>query len=346
MIDRPLHIVHVVAGVVEGGLSKHLGDLTRAQLAMGDRVSVIARPELRGALPEGAGFFEARLNLGRRDPRALLALSRALRRLAPDVIAAHASKATQMLALCRRLKLAPEAPIVATLHSVKRGVRAYEAMDGVIAVSPGAAELIARAPVSIVPNGVAAPSGPPPADPERARPLAIAVGRLVPVKGFDVLLEAWRGLDADLDLIGDGRERGRLEERAAERGLAGRVRFLGHREDAVGLLALADLVVIPSRREGFSYVMAEALLARRPIVATRVPGPRDYLPERCLAEPGDAGTLAERLRAAVGDLPGLTAAMKPAFDRARSELTLEAMAAGARAAYERAIIARSGEALA
>ncbi len=334
--DPSIHAAHVVAGVVEGGLKKHVTDLTRAQLAQGLRVSVIARPELLEALDAGVERREAKLHLGRRDPRALLALAGALRALRPDVVHAHASKAAGMLALLRALGLVPRIPLVATLHSVKRSLREYEAADRVIAVSPGAAAQITRAPVTVIPNGVPAPAeiAPPP---PRNRPRAIAVGRLVPVKGFDVLLNAWRDIRADLEIVGDGVERARLESQTTKLGLDDRVSFLGYRADAPRLLQRADLVVVPSRREGFSYVMAEALLARRPIVATRVPGPADYLPESHLAEPEDATALAQIVRGALADLPAATAALEPAFDRARAELTLEAMGEQTLAVYRDAL---------
>src|SRR5262249_39019169 len=119
--------------------------------------------------------------------------------------------------------------------------------------------------VTYLPNFVpdaraAAPStaaGAPPRDPRR--PLALALGRLHPNKGFDLLLDALaaaRGVS--LWICGDGPLRSRLERRATPLGLGGRVRFLGWREDVPSLLAAADLLVCPSLHEPLGNVVIEA----------------------------------------------------------------------------------------
>jgi glycosyltransferase involved in cell wall biosynthesis len=80
---------------------------------------------------------------------------------------------------------------------------------------------------------------------ERA-PLALALGRLHPNKGFDLLLEALAATrEVTLWIAGDGPLRPRLERIATRLGIIGRVRFLGWREDVARLLATADLLVCP-----------------------------------------------------------------------------------------------------
>jgi glycosyltransferase involved in cell wall biosynthesis len=134
----------------------------------------------------------------------------------------------------------------------------------------------------------AATCGPRTADPG----LVMYVGQIIPPKGVDLLLEAAallvaRGLDVRVDVAGDidGWEapeyagyRSRLRARAADPDLAGRVRFLGHREDVPALLAGAAVHCCPSRpeqREAFGVVNVEAKRAGIPSVVT----PTGALPE-------------------------------------------------------------------
>jgi len=336
--DRPLRITHVVAGVAVGGLQKHLSDLCAGQVEAGHAVSAAHHPSLDLSKIPRVACAQARLDRGRRDPRALLALGRALRRLEPDVIHAHASKAVAMTIAARALRLAPRRPVVATLHSVKRRTGAYERADRVIAVSPSAAAQVRRAPVEVIFNGVSIDASQPPAQDLRAeRTTALAVGRLVEVKGFDLLLEAWREIDADLWIAGDGPQRAALERLIEREGLADRVRLLGMRRDVPSLMREASLVVIPSRREGFSYVMAEALVLGRPIVSTRVPGPMDLLPESLLAPVEDAAALRALIQRALANPDQTARDLAPVWDRAREELTLERMIERTEQVYRRAM---------
>ena len=73
-------------------------------------------------------------------------------------------------------------------------------------------------------------------------------------------------------LVGDGPHRPALEQQAAQLGVAGRVVFAGSREDVAGLLAAADIFVLPSLTEALPTVIAEAMAAGLPIVATTVGG--------------------------------------------------------------------------
>jgi glycosyltransferase involved in cell wall biosynthesis len=108
----------------------------------------------------------------------------------------------------------------------------------------------------------------------------LAVGRLVPQKGFDVLLDAFAALTAvpdfrwDLVIAGDGTERRTLEVRARRLGVAERVRFAGrtNRSETVALFRDAALFALPSRLEPFGIVNLEAMAAGTPVVATRVGG--------------------------------------------------------------------------
>lgn len=106
----------------------------------------------------------------------------------------------------------------------------------------------------------------------------IVVANLHPYKGHDDLLRAMarlRGRFPNLRAILPGRDQGmgaKLMELARELGVEEAVHFLGERHDVPALLAAADIAVHPSREEGFSNSILEAMAAGRPLVATRVGG--------------------------------------------------------------------------
>lgn len=116
--------------------------------------------------------------------------------------------------------------------------------------------------------------------PERVE--LVLVGRLSPVKGTDLALQALTtlvadGVDAHLTLVGDvypGYEwfRQQLEDAAGRDDLAGRVTFTGFEPEVAPFLARADIVLVPSRRDSFGNVAVEAALAARPVVAAQVQG--------------------------------------------------------------------------
>ncbi|MET8853891.1 glycosyltransferase family 4 protein [Amycolatopsis sp. NPDC004625] len=105
--------------------------------------------------------------------------------------------------------------------------------------------------------------------------------------------------DAHLTVVGDGPQRAEAE-RAAQP-LAGRVTFLGFRPDVPALLAAADALVLPSTMEQQPLVVAEAMAAGKPVVATATGGVPAMLDvpgaPAFLAPPGDVPALADRLRA-------------------------------------------------
>jgi len=88
-------------------------------------------------------------------------------------------------------------------------------------------------------------------------------------------------------LVGEGRLREQVESTVLEHGLTDRVWIMGYRADAMRLLQASDILTLTSRWEGLSYVLAEASLLQKPIVATPCEGSRD------LVKHGDNGYLAE-----------------------------------------------------
>ena len=110
--------------------------------------------------------------------------------------------------------------------------------------------------------------------------LIVSPGNLVPLKGHRLAVEALAGLPgATLLIAGEGPERPALEALIAARGLGSRARLLGSvaPEAMPDLLAAADLMLLPSEREGLANVWIEALACGTPILIADVGGAREVL---------------------------------------------------------------------
>jgi glycosyltransferase involved in cell wall biosynthesis len=158
----------------------------------------------------------------------------------------------------------------------------------------------------------------------------VFVGLLVERKGLLTLLDALETTmpeDATLTVVGDGPLRTQAEGRAVRRGMADRVRFLGFRTDVPELLLEHDALVLPSTMEQQPLVVAEAMAAGKPVVATDTGGVADMLgvPGADCPRPGDVAALAAKLSALFHDPdPGETG--RKLAIRARERFTAEVCA--------------------
>lgn len=136
----------------------------------------------------------------------------------------------------------------------------------------------------------------------------VFMGRLVGWKAVDVTLEAiatarGQGVAVEIEILGDGPERARLEARAAAPDLAGAVRFPGFlpQADCAARLAAADALILNSVWECGGAVVLEAMAMGLPVIGADWGGPADYLDESCgiLVPPvprdGFAGRLADAI---------------------------------------------------
>ncbi len=295
------------------------------------------------------------------------AVYRAARAMAADVMHAHWVIPNAPLGLLAgRLRSTPQ---VITLHGsdvylaganpLLRWVAA-RCLRGAAAVTACSAELLETAsalggrldPGWLIPWG-ADPVRFGTGDPARWRarlcipagtPVVAAAGRLVAKKGFDVLVEAFGRLETRdtpspmLVIGGEGPQSEHLLRRAAETGLAGRVRLSGRVpwDEMPHFLAMADVVAVPSVRDaagnvdGLPTVLLEAMAAGKPVVASRIAGIPLAIDDEChglLTAPGDPAALAAALVRLLQD-PTLRSALgHNARTRVLSELNWDAVAA-------------------
>jgi glycosyltransferase involved in cell wall biosynthesis len=135
--------------------------------------------------------------------------------------------------------------------------------------------------------------------------VVLTVARLDRQKGHRCLIEAAAAVPNALFIFaGDGAERAALEREARGRGVAERVRFLGHRDDVPNLLASCDLFVLPSLYEGLPLAVLEAMAAGKPVVATAIGGTDEAVVDGVtglLVPPSNPAALAGAIRRVLGD---------------------------------------------
>ncbi|WP_083734511.1 glycosyltransferase [Actinomadura sp. CNU-125] len=353
-------VLHVITGLEHGGAERQLA-LLLPHLPVTCEVVSLTRAGTVGAEIAATGVPVHELGMGgNRDLSALPRLVRLIRRGRYDVVHTHLYRACVYGRIAARLAGRPAPRIIATEHSLgdghlegrrtTRGVRAlYLATERLgsltVAVSPTVARRlqawgVAPGRVAVVPNAVDAPAFA--FDPARRaatraalgiapdEPVVGAVGRLVPTKRFDLLIEALArpALDAArLLVVGDGPQRGELARLAAARGVADRVVLAGGTSDVAGALAAMDVFAAPSVQETFGLGVLEALAAGLPALYTTCPALDDLPPGEAPGArrlppaadaPGDADAWSARLaHLLASDARSRRAAVPPAVARQR-----------------------------
>jgi glycosyltransferase involved in cell wall biosynthesis len=181
------------------------------------------------------------------------------------------------------------------------------------------------------------------------QPIVLFVGRLVPYKGVDVLLEALTGVHATAFIVGDGPQRAALEAQARRLSIASRVRFLGSVADQelAALYRACHVFVLPSvtRQEAFGVVQLEAMAAGKPVVSTDVGTGVGWVNRHgetgYVVPPRDPVALREALRRLLTDGGLQTLMGDAAMRRARSAFTVERMIDDTLALY-RDVMAMAG----
>ena len=310
-------VVGFVLAQTTGGIGRHVRDVAARLTELGQPPYIVAP----GDVIERFSFRDvaATTAVDVADARSFAAARRAIRRVSADsdVVHAHGLRAGAMAARCRAVG---GAPVVQTWHNMppSDGVAgrvgahlarlAARGTDVTLAVSD---DLVALAMTCGARDArwtpVAAPAVGAPTRPvadvraelgATGRSLVVAVGRLARQKGFDVLGEAADILAEETNppiiaVAGEGPERNNLDRTT--------LLLLGARDDIASLLESADVVVMPSRWEGWPLVAQEALRAGKALVASPVGGlPRlagdaaEWVPAQ---EPGALAAALRRLLA-------------------------------------------------
>jgi rhamnosyl/mannosyltransferase len=365
---RILHAYKTYLPETEGGIPAAIRSLAAMpeceSLVLATRPPLAPRRVLVDGVPvERAAAFGEALSLPL-APLFPLALRRAARQA--DLVALHTPFPLGDLGLL----LAQGVPLVVHWHAdIIRQRRAARLLSPlirrtlaraarIVVSHPGAADASPwLAPVAatcaVVPYGVDAeawaalsPEEAAEAEALRARHprLVAALGRLVPYKGFEVLVEAMASVDGTAVIVGEGPEKPRLAARIAALGLAGHVLLAGGlpRPRVKALLHAARVFAFPSvsPAEAFGIAQLEAMACGLPVVntalPTAVPGVARDGQEAITVPPGDAGALAVALSALL-DSPARAAALGAAGQaRVRAGFTEAAYRSAALAVWREA----------
>jgi glycosyltransferase involved in cell wall biosynthesis len=325
--SRARRVCLFISGLQAAGAERVLSFLANAWSRKGWQVTLLTL-EARGVEPfyplDGAVVLR-RLDL-QKDSRSLgsavkhnleriRVLRRAIRAARPEVLIAFADRENVLAILATRGLGCPVIisertdPSRRSLGRIWDAIRnlAYPWADRIVFQSQGILDWFpprVRNRGLVIPNPV---PGPPPGGPQApgAEPgRVVGLGRLYPVKGFEVLVRAFAAAGArvphwQLEVWGEGPERGALERLAGELGMADRIRFPGITQDAYAVLRSADLFVLPSHVEGFPNALLEAMACGLPVVSTRFGGAAADIVQDgvdgLLVPPGDPEAMAEAM---------------------------------------------------
>ena len=339
----------IVTQPVDGGVAACVHQLAAAAVAAGYRTTVAspAQPDESFAqTTTGLGAHHVTFLNHKRGPRLrdlgnVLRLRRLMRDR--DVVHLHSSKAGAVGRLSAVLLGRKRPGVVFTPHAWSwlvggRAAGVYRAIERILApacdvivcVSDSEAtegrETLGRAAdrITVIENGVDlhrfTPTGPRAVRDETA-PLIVCVGRLSRQKGQDVALHAVAALqnrDARIRFVGSGEAASDLAALAKELQIEDRVEWEGAVDDTAAQYRVADIVVAPSRWEGLSLVMLEAMASGAALVASAVQGTEAVGDAGLLVPAEDHKALAEALDSLLGDDSRRRALGKKARQRARN----------------------------
>ena len=303
-------------------LANHWAGQGRAVTLLLDRAEGVLLPTVRAPM--------ATLNAPR-TAAALPPLIAYLRRTRPALLHSALPWNNLVALIAGRLTKTPISIAEHSLIAAKTGAKArllpplmrllYPGAHAIIAPSTAIARDLAvtaqlpRERIEVVGNPII--DGLPPASsrPRNPVPTFLAIGRLVPIKDFPTLLQAFRlVLDhapARLKILGEGSERPALETLATNLNLGGALQMPGE-SDPTQALASADALVVSSRSEGFGNVVAEAMAHGTAVVSTRCGGPEELLDHGRLGALVPVGNPAALAAAMLAPIPGTPEARRQA----------------------------------
>ncbi|MFQ5599795.1 MAG: glycosyltransferase [Candidatus Krumholzibacteriia bacterium] len=319
-----MDVVHIINNLPVGGAERFLLQLAPAQVRLGWRPRVLTLVEPNALAEELVCSGVEHRCMGRRrlnDPRLVLDLRRALRELRPDVVHTHLFYADTFGRVAARAAGVPA--IVSTEHSTEGGRLSLRRRTGMRWTAPFAHRIVAvseavrrrtaarlglpASQIRVIPNGIDLEPWntvePLPREELRVPADALVVGcvgRVVDAKGYDLLLRAVAGIAEPrlrVLMVGEGPERPSLEEQTVRLGLEEKVRWLRFRGDVPRILKTVDVFALPSRWEGHSVALLEAMAAGCACLISDIPELTETLGEAGVrVQAGDSGSIAAGLR--------------------------------------------------
>ena len=278
-----MKIAHYVLSSTFAGIEQHVQELADIQ-GRDNEIVVICNQSISHHYKN----IEVKVveNISRRSIFGILSLILVLRNIRPNIVHSHGSKTTSIINSVRRfIKLRH----VASVHGIKSKTKVYNKAHRVIAGSQKIQDSL-KTDSSLVENWWH------PSLPENINNTAeyvLAIGRLEPVKGFDLLIESWVNVNKKLLIVGDGPEHSKLNSLIDKHGLGDFITITPSvsKEGLIEYYQKASLLIVSSRREGGPRVALEALYLHIPVISTNVGHMSQILPQELLAEPDNLESL-------------------------------------------------------
>ena len=356
--DRPLRVLSVIGQLMVGGAETYLTRIAQSirQHNVDMEVCALDRVGLRLAELEQAGVIVHGTPFGTGVPRSntlrLLASIDSIRRMVragrfdivhtylfwSDILGVPGAR----LAGCPRIIVGRRA-LHAWIHDPKALFHGLEQFTNTLANEViGNSEAVLRDAAAhepflprirtVIYNGIDLSAYQPSASSTTGPLRIVTVGALAPRKGQEYAIEAIKlvaaaGIDANLVLVGSGSDEAMLRRVVAESGVAERITFAGEHADPRPYLRPADVFLLPSRQEGFSNAILEAMACSLPVIATDVGGNAEAIVHKqggLIVEPRNPEAIAAAIIELAGNRDALPVMGRFNRERAVERFSLEA----------------------
>ena len=288
-----MKIVHFVLSDSFAGIEQHVDEVLTNFSS--HKLILICNESIASYFDKSINIYKVK-NFGRRSFFGKYKLKKLIKDIDPDIIHTHGSKTSSIISSIKTKNYKH----VATIHGVKKNKKIYEKADLIIGVSDKALEGINHETICI--NNWWHPKLK--KIQNKNNKYALAVGRLEKVKGFDLLIASWKNIDANLVIIGSGKERNKLNELIEQNNLSEKVKIIDavKKEELLNYYRNASVLIISSRDEGGPRVALEALYLEIPVISTDVGHMSQILPKELLAEKNNQSALQDMLEKYVDNI--------------------------------------------
>ncbi len=288
-----MNIVHFVMSDTFAGIEQHVDELLSNNLL--NNPILICNESIALNFNQNIEIFKIK-NYGRRSLIGKYQIKKLLKRIKPDIVHTHGAKTTAIISRINK----NDFKHVATVHGVKKNTKIFEKPDFIIGVSDTVIRGINNKSVVISnwwhPNLYKFK--------DKNNKYALAIGRLEQVKGFDLLIPAWKKINKELLIVGSGKEKNKLLSLIKNNNLTKKIKIIDNvnRDELYEIYRDAALLIISSRYEGGPRVALEALHLEIPVISTNVGHMDEILPKELLAKKDDQQSLKDLLEKYVDNI--------------------------------------------
>lgn len=325
-----MKIIHIVMSDSFAGIEQHVNELACNQKNEFD-IKIIVSSGISQKFNSGLELIEIE-NFGRRSIYQILKLAYLINKINPDIVHSHGTKTTQVINIVK--KFIPSKHL-ATIHGVKKNLKAYEKADLVIGVS---SKTVANLNVEtkvisnwwsplMSSNSII-----------RTNEYALSVGRLEKVKGFDLLIKSWKNVNSNLLIVGTGKEYNNLKSLISSYKLDKKIKIINEvsQDKLIDLYKKASVLLVASRSEGGPRVALEALNCGVPVLSTDVGHMNQILPKEFLAMPDDINSLTKLINNYVDQIENFD--QSSIYEYVRNEFSVQKKSMQIKEIYEDLLI--------